>query len=128
MPRFARVYTGNDGRSHVEDIEPPFERLTGPEAAVIDPGGLIGATAWENAAGITFRRSPPGHFQDWHIAPRRQYAVSLSGKVEVVCGDGTAHRFGPGDVLLAEDLTGEGHTTRVVGDEIRVYMVISLPD
>ena len=30
-------------------------------------------------------------------------------------GDGTVARIGPGDVVLAEDLTGQGHITRVVG-------------
>ena len=32
-------------------------------------------------------------------------------------GDGTVVRVGPGDVLLAEDLTGRGHVTRAVGTD-----------
>jgi hypothetical protein len=43
-------------------------------------------------------------------------------------GDGTVMRVGPGDVLLAEDLTGEGHITRVVSEEQRVYVVVPLDD
>jgi hypothetical protein len=43
-------------------------------------------------------------------------------------GDGTIHRLGPGDVNLAEDLTGHGHTTRVVGDEPRVTATIHLEE
>ena len=35
--------------------------------------------------------------------------------MEIGLGDGATHRFGPGHVTLAEDLTGKGHTTRVVG-------------
>ena len=35
-------------------------------------------------------------------------------------------RVGPGDVLLAEDLTGQGHITRVVGTEPRFYAVVPL--
>jgi len=30
--------------------------------------------------------------------------------VEVSIGDGTVKTFGPGDVFLAEDFTGKGHT------------------
>jgi len=30
-------------------------------------------------------------------------------------GDGTTRRFGPGDVVLADDRTGKGHTTRSLG-------------
>jgi hypothetical protein len=43
-------------------------------------------------------------------------------------GDGTIKRIGPGDVLLAEDLTGQGHITRVVGDQQRFYAVIPLEE
>ena len=60
--------------------------------------------------------SPPGYVLDWHCAPRRQYSISLSGQAEIEVGDGTIARVGPGDVVLAEDLTGQGHITRVVGD------------
>jgi len=35
-------------------------------------------------------------------------------------------RFGPGAVMLAEDTTGRGHSTRVVGTEPRSYVTIPL--
>ena len=35
-------------------------------------------------------------------------------------GNGTIHRLGPGDVHMAQDLTGHGHTTCVVGQVPRV--------
>jgi hypothetical protein len=35
-------------------------------------------------------------------------------------------RFGPGDVLLAEDTTGRGHITRVVGTQPRLYATVPL--
>jgi hypothetical protein len=65
--------------------------------------------------GIIFRRAPTTHLSDFHPAPRRQYVITLSGQVEIEIGDGTVKRFGPGDVMLAEDTTGHGHITRVVG-------------
>ena len=58
--------------------------------------------------------------------PRRQYSISLSGQAEIEVGDGTIARVGPGDVVLAEDLTGQGHITRVVGTEPRVYAIVPL--
>ena len=122
MPSYVRVYTGDDGKSHIEDFDPPFEPFVDVEGAYGD------GTPMENATGITIRRGAPGYFLDYHTAPRRQYTVTLSGEVEIATGDGTVRRCGPGDVLLAEDLTGEGHTTRVVGQEPRVYLVIPLAD
>ena len=72
--------------------------------------------------------SPPGYKLDWHCAPRRQYSISLTGTTEIEVGDGTVARLGPGDVVLAEDLTGQGHVTRVVGDEPRFYAIVPLKD
>ena len=120
MPAFARLYTGDDGRSHVEDVEPSF----GPSAELT---GAMEAPPLR-AVSIIFRSSPAGHFQDFHIAPRRQYTITLSGEIEIGTGDGTLRRFGPGDVLLADDLTGEGHTTRVVSSETRFYIIVPLAD
>ncbi|MCY3690944.1 MAG: hypothetical protein OXH30_02945, partial [Chloroflexi bacterium] len=82
----------------------------------------------QSAKGIIFRSSPPGYFSDWHVAPRRQYIITLSGEAEIGLADGTVHRLGPGDVNLAEDLTGHGHTTRVVGNVPRVTATIHLDD
>lgn len=107
-----RIYSGQDGQSHFEELALP----TGP----------VGRAPFQAATGISFRRSEPGDFMDWHNAPRRQYVITLAGQVEIVIGDGTARRLGPGDVLLAEDLTGRGHTTRVVGGVPRVSVAIAL--
>ena len=120
MVAFVRGYTGDDGRSHLEEIDPPFEPFVDVEGAHGD------GTPMEAATGITFRRGAPGYFLDFHTAPRRQYTITLSGEIEIGTGDGTVRRYGPGTVLLAEDLTGQGHTTRVVGQEARVYIVVPL--
>jgi uncharacterized cupin superfamily protein len=39
----------------------------------------------------------------------------LAGQMEVSVQDGTAMIFSPGDVLLAEDMTGRVHLTRTIG-------------
>ena len=111
---YTRLYTGTDGDAHIEDLESP-----------VAGGGRVPLNA---GPGITFSHSPPGYFSDWHTAPRRQYIVTLSGEVEVGLKDGTTRRYGPGDVNLAEDLTGRGHTTRVVSSEPRVAIIIPLAD
>jgi quercetin dioxygenase-like cupin family protein len=104
------MYTGPDGKTHIEELA-----LDGPVlSAVLD------------AEAISFRSMPPGHFIDWHPAPRRQFVITLSGEVEIGLEDGSLHRYGPGHVALAEDLTGKGHTTRVVGATPRLTATIPL--
>ena len=44
----------------------------------------------------------------------------------VCLGDGTKRIFNAGDVLLADDLTGRGHTTAVYGDAPRVSVAIPI--
>src|ERR1700747_251134 len=80
------------------------------------------------ASSLTFTRSPNGRFSDWHNAPRRQYAIFLSGgQMEVVIGDGTTRRFGPGDAVLFDALTGHGRTSRSVGGA-RLTAIVPLAD
>ena len=109
---FKRLYTGDDGQSHLEELD----MESGP-------------ATWANrqtATGIIFRRTDPQgpDSVEWHTAPRRQYCITLSGQAEIGLGDGTFHLFGAGDVMLAEDLTGQGHTTRAVGDVPRVVVYV----
>lgn len=106
-----RIYTGSDGQSHMEELD----LATHSEL-----------TEMHDVKGIQFRTTEAGTFSDWHNAPRRQYVITLSGVMEIGIGDGTMRRFGPGDVLVAEDLEGQGHTTGVVGDEPRLSVTIPL--
>ena len=109
---FTRLYTGEDGQSHFEEIDMEVGQF---------PWGEL-----KTATGIMFRKDDPGKFIDWHPAPRRQFIVTLSGRVEIGLGDGTIRQFGRGDVMLADDTTGHGHTTLVVGDVIRISVAIPI--
>lgn len=97
-----RLYTGKDGQSHLETID----LAKHPEWG----SGLATTT-------ISFREDPVGRHLDWHPAPRRQFVIILSGRLEIGLGDGSKHLFGPGDARLVEDTTGQGHTTRVHGNQ-----------
>lgn len=113
--KITRVYTGNDGESHFEEIEVEFK-----------PMGEGETSSLREATGIVFRRAPAGYVQTWHPAPRRQYVITLAGQGEIEIGDGTKRRFGPGGIMLADDTTGRGHITRVTGNEQRLYATIPL--
>jgi hypothetical protein len=110
--KITRLYTGPDGQTHAQEITVNFG------ARGTDPFKLMAG------AGAEIRRAPPGRVADWHTAPRRQYVITLSGRGEVELVDGTKIELGPGSIDLAEDLTGKGHITRVVGNEERVTLAI----
>jgi hypothetical protein len=115
--RLFRLFSGNDGQSHLEEISLSFA-----------PGQFAEQSPIQPAKGISFSRMTPGAFVDWHNAPRRQYVITLAGAVEIGLGDGSVHRFGPGEGILAEDLTGKGHTTRAVGGEPRITITVPLAE
>ena len=115
-----RVYSGADGQSHVAELTLPMKPFVDVEGAHGESSPLQAAT------GVIFRVAPAGYVLDWHCAPRRQYSISLSGTAEIEVGDGTVVRVEVGDVVLAEDLTGRGHITRVVGDAPRFYAIVVL--
>jgi hypothetical protein len=111
MARIVRVYSGSDGESHFEDLTP--DQL----AQIVNNVG---------SGDITVNRRPSPSESDYHNAPRRQYVVNLAGTAEFEVADGTKARLQPGDVLVAEDLTGHGHIARSIGDEFRVSLAIPL--
>ena len=122
MPKVFRVYSGSDGKSHIAEVPwemKPFSDVEGAHGE---------GTPMQSASGIAFRVAPAGYVLNWHCAPRRQYSISISGTAEIEVGDGTVARVGPGDVVLAEDLTGQGHVTRVVGNQPRMYAIVPLGD
>jgi quercetin dioxygenase-like cupin family protein len=76
------------------------------------------------ARGVIFRETSGNYDFEWHNAPRRQYVVNLEGEVEIEIGDGTKRILGSGEILLAEDTTGQGHISRAVGGKPRKSLII----
>jgi hypothetical protein len=114
--RLVRIYTGTDGKSHFEDIEIPLKTRAFADLR----------SSFTKAEGIIFRETTEEYDLDFHPAPHRQYVVTLEGQVDVITGDGTIRRFGPGDVMLAEDTTGQGHISRAVNNRPRKCIFIIL--
>ena len=94
--QFCRMYTGVDGKSH-------FEELDQTQAGKFFLSNLA-------AKALVFKNDDNRDILGWHNAPRRQWCITLAGTVDIGIGDGTVKTFGPGDVFLAEDETGQGHT------------------
>jgi hypothetical protein len=108
-----RIYTGADGLSHAEEIEMKANN---------------GVTEMMKATGAQFSRRPPGPASDWHVGPRRQYVITLSGRAELEVAGGKKVAVGPGHINLIEDTTGKGHITHNLGPEDRIVVTIPLAD
>mgnify|MGYP003611952825 CR=1 FL=1 len=49
-----------------------------------------------------------------HKAPRKQFVITLSGKLKFTTSDDKTFIIEPGIVLLAEDIEGEGHEWEMI--------------
>jgi hypothetical protein len=107
-----RIYTGTDGLSHAEAV--PVKLSAG------------GVSEMMKASGAQFSRRPPGPPSDWHVGPRRQLVITLSGRAELEVAGGQKVPVGPGHISLIEDTTGKGHITQNVGTEDRIVVTIPL--
>ena len=105
--KFYRLYSGDDGQSH-------FQQLDSSQSSEF-------FNATHSANGLLFKNDFAPHIVDWHRAPRCRWVITLSGSVDIRLGDGTTMTFVPGDVFLAEDVTGQGHRA-TPHDWVRVYV------
>lgn len=78
--------------------------------------------------GLSFQSITPPRVSDWHTAPRRQYAITISGRAEAELPGGKKVTFEPGRVVLIEDVTGTGHISRILGTENFVVAFVHVAD
>ncbi|MFM9883512.1 MAG: hypothetical protein ACKVQT_10840 [Burkholderiales bacterium] len=109
--KVTRIYTGPDEEAYLEDLDVEFDsNLPGANSASFPVERLF------------FRSFPEHHEVGYHVGPRRQWVLVISGVMEIECKSGT-RRFSPGDVLFVDDLTGRGHITRnIEGTRVLAYL------
>ena len=117
MIRCVRLWTAEDGNSRFE------------EGTIDFSGGERGDVLSDKAvvSSISFRETETGGTYAPHSAPTRQFVISLSGTVEVSTGSGRTVVMKPGDIMLAEDTQGTGHSWRLLGSDpwCRAYVIFA---
>lgn len=115
MIRCVRMWTGEDGNSLFEE---GFVDMT--EGA---RGDAVGKPI--KAVELSFRETVSGGSWEWHQDPVPRFVLTLSGTLEFEVKSGAKFIIKPGDVLLAQDNSGSGHTWKLIGDEPwrRAYVV-----
>ena len=106
MVRAYYLYTGDDGHSHVKH-------------------GSVEVKQVIAASSIQFKEDPPHSTSSWHNDPTPQYVLFLAGALEFGTKTGESFTVHPGEVLIAVDHTGSGHTWKIVNDQpwVRAYVI-----
>ena len=107
--KYTRLYADSSGETHFEDVEVDFEQRQ------VRPGGPpIGLSIPNPASDSFFAEAPSGLSTDYHPTPRKQWFIFLTLEGDFGASDGEVRRFGPGDVVLLDDVASKGHTARVI--------------
>ena len=116
MIRCIRLWTGDDRNSYFEE-----------GAIELEPGQRGDWLSTEmDVATISFQETASGGAFAWHTAPVRQLVITLSGTLDFQTRGGEHFFLHPGNVLLAEDTVGSGHSWKLTDDSSwrRAYVVL----
>jgi hypothetical protein len=116
-----RIYADADGQSRFEDVSLDLlsSTATGAEMASTD--------LWPGKA-LQFRNVERDFESGFHVAPRRQLVINLSGSNELEVSNGERRILGPGAVVLVEDTTGQGHKAAKTNGQPLQMLIVHLGD
>lgn len=109
--QFRVVAAGEDGKTRVHEEELEFVTVDG-----LTPGGVFDAAAL-GASDVAIVRFAPGFEADFHLTPDPTWMLVMSGRVAIGLSDDVWFELGPGDIARMADTSGEGHRSRVIGDQ-----------
>jgi quercetin dioxygenase-like cupin family protein len=109
-----RIYEDQQGNAHLQELI--MSALLSEQTP----------KAQEVPALQVFLREYPPQVVDWHKAPARQFAVTVSGELEVEVSGGVRRRVQAGELVFLEDTKGKGHRTHLLSPVTNLY--IRVPD
>ena len=105
-----RVYPGNDGESHIEEI-------------TLEDRPELGALT--KLSEVKVQQFDGTRKRDFNPLPEHRPITHLSGEVEITTTDGSKQIFRAGDIRLMEDVTGRGHAHVDLSPSSAVYVLLT---
>lgn len=114
----------------VEDSEnsiPAVRLINNPDGTCSFERGTIPTLKHMNTTTFWVSKKTEEWEKNAHPAPRKQYVITLKGKIKFKVSDGSTFIIEPGTILLAEDLKGKGHSWDMVNSKEweRLYVPIA---
>jgi hypothetical protein len=106
---------------------PAYRLINNPDGTSAFEKGTIPSLKHMNTASFWYSNKTEAWEKNAHPAPRKQYVVTVKGKIRFKVSDGSTFIIEPGVVLLAEDLKGKGHSWDMVDSDVweRLYIPIT---
>ncbi len=119
--RYVRLYADPKGETHFEQVPEKFD-----ETDYRPPAPPIFVSHAFQAEALQFVRAPAGWVGENIYPPQHQFFFCLQGQLELRASDGEKHILRPGDVMLMEDRSGKGHSSRVTGSKDLIAAIVSI--
>jgi hypothetical protein len=114
-----RVYAGADGLTHVDEVDLKMAGIAGAPPTVEASPAFAATKSY-------VMRLAPGFSVGWHTEDVRRYVIPIRGVAELEVGSGQKVTLVTGEIYLFADLTGKGHTFRVLGPDAWVALYVDL--
>jgi len=121
------IYTDATGHSVLSEVD---LNMTGPGGAEVQQGNYYRRinSARQNVTDWQIGHALPGHFIDFTATGSTTFVAVFSGQMHVTVSNGEERQLARGDMMLAQDIDGQGHMTRFVGAEACNYLLVTMPD
>jgi hypothetical protein len=106
------------------------------ELKMAGPGGAAAAdnvyfqrlqAAQQEVSSWQIGHALPGHFVDFTPSGASTFIAVFSGQMNIVASNGEQRQLARGDMMLAQDIGGQGHMTRFLGHEACNYLLVTMP-
>jgi hypothetical protein len=109
--QFKVVVAGDDGKTRLQEDELELVTVEG-----VTPGGVFDAVAL-GASDVAIVHFAAGFEAGFHLTPDPTWMFVMSGRIAIGLSDDVWFELGPGDIVRVTDTSGEGHRSRVLGDD-----------
>ena len=106
---------------------PAYRLINKADGSCCFEKGSIPSLKHMNTASFWYSNKTEEWEKNAHPAPRKQYVITVKGKIKCKVSHGSTFIIEPGVVLLAEDLKGKGHSWDMVDSDVweRLYIPIT---
>ncbi|MFL2769473.1 MAG: hypothetical protein ACJZ9F_00540 [Rhodospirillaceae bacterium] len=121
------VYSDANGHSLLDETE---LRMMAPGGADAEEGIYYRRinSARQDVTDWRIGHALPGHFIDFEPMDARTMIAVFSGQMHITVSNGEERQLARGDIMIAEDVAGQGHMTRFLGQEECNYLLVTMPN
>lgn len=120
------IYTDPMGHSLLDEID---LNMTAPGGAEVQEGTYYRRinSARQDVTDWQIGHALPGHFIDFAPTSATTFIAVFSGQMHITVSNGEERQLARGDMMLAQDVDGQGHMTRFLGQEECNYLLVTMP-